>query len=507
MSPSSARAPVAPVRGLPPPAARRRAGVPLLALVALTIVLLCTAGAALAVAPPGGAGTVPGGALAADYDKPDPSAVRDLRRGVMPGEPVAGAAHAARAAGARLDKVLTVLVEFAGTDTVGGRLVHRSAARPDPAAGGRRQHDLLDRGLLAQHYRDMLFGTAPGARSMYTYFLEQSGGSYTVGGEVYGWVKVPHAEAYYGAAQGARVPELVADAVRRSATRSRGPSTTRTTTAWWTTCSSCTPATRCREAGPSGRTPPRCGRRCRPATPGVVLGSYTIQPENGTIGVFCHEFGHGLGLPDLYDTVYSGRGQHRLLDADEHGLVGGGQGPGARHRARQPGAVGAGAARLGRSRSWSIARAAQEAHQAGPRRPRRRAPGPSASICLTTRGRAASPCRTAAAQAWWSGTGDLMTTTLTRDVTLPAGAVLTFWTWYDIEPGYDYGYVEVQRAGSGDWQTVKGSITTDDDPYLANEGNGITGPSCGRPATWTAGCRPRSTSRRSRGPSSCASAT
>ncbi len=35
---------------------------------------------------------------------------------------------------------------------------------------------------------------------------------------------------------------------------------------------------------------------------GVWVGDYTIQPENGGLGVFAHEYGHDLGLPDLYDT-------------------------------------------------------------------------------------------------------------------------------------------------------------------------------------------------------------
>lgn len=43
---------------------------------------------------------------------------------------------------------------------------------------------------------------------------------------------------------------------------------------------------------------------------GVSIDMYTMQPEyivtpgDSTVGVFAHEFGHGLGLPDLYD--YSG---------------------------------------------------------------------------------------------------------------------------------------------------------------------------------------------------------
>ncbi len=41
---------------------------------------------------------------------------------------------------------------------------------------------------------------------------------------------------------------------------------------------------------------------------GVQVRGYTLEPENGTIGVFCHEFGHELGLPDLYDTDNSSEG-------------------------------------------------------------------------------------------------------------------------------------------------------------------------------------------------------
>ncbi|HIE53481.1 MAG TPA: M6 family metalloprotease domain-containing protein [Armatimonadetes bacterium] len=40
----------------------------------------------------------------------------------------------------------------------------------------------------------------------------------------------------------------------------------------------------------------------------VKVYPYVIMPEDGNIGVFCHESGHAFGLPDLYDTDNSSQG-------------------------------------------------------------------------------------------------------------------------------------------------------------------------------------------------------
>ena len=56
------------------------------------------------------------------------------------------------------------------------------------------------------------------------------------------------------------------------------------------------------------------GTRSPVTVDGVSVWTYSMEPEehnNGSmisIGVFCHEFGHILGLPDLYDTDYSSDG-------------------------------------------------------------------------------------------------------------------------------------------------------------------------------------------------------
>ncbi len=41
---------------------------------------------------------------------------------------------------------------------------------------------------------------------------------------------------------------------------------------------------------------------------GVSVFAYSTEPEDGQVGVFAHEFGHVLGLPDLYDITYRSGG-------------------------------------------------------------------------------------------------------------------------------------------------------------------------------------------------------
>jgi immune inhibitor A len=87
---------------------------------------------------------------------------------------------------------------------------------------------------------------------------------------------------------------------------------------------------------------------------------------------------------------------------------------------------------------------------------------------------------------WWSNRGDSIDTHLTRlvDLTGLSAATLQFWIWYDIEKGYDYGYVEASTNGGATWTTLSSQDTTTDNPNGQNYGNGFTGTSGGSTPSW-----------------------
>jgi immune inhibitor A len=83
--------------------------------------------------------------------------------------------------------------------------------------------------------------------------------------------------------------------------------------------------------------------------------------------------------------------------------------------------------------------------------------------------------------AWWSNRGDDADATLTRafDLQNAKAPKLTFSTWYDIEDGWDYLYVQVSEDGGQHWNVLPGRYTTDKNPVGNAFGVGWTGISGG----------------------------
>ena len=82
---------------------------------------------------------------------------------------------------------------------------------------------------------------------------------------------------------------------------------------------------------------------------------------------------------------------------------------------------------------------------------------------------------------WWSNRGDIIDSTLTTRITLPAGepATLTYSLWYEIEEDWDYVYVEVSTDGGVTWDILETELTSPANPVGNAFGPGYTGSSNG----------------------------
>jgi immune inhibitor A len=78
---------------------------------------------------------------------------------------------------------------------------------------------------------------------------------------------------------------------------------------------------------------------------------------------------------------------------------------------------------------------------------------------------------------WLSYPADESDMRLTRSFNLAdlEAATLTFWTWYDIEAGWDYGYVAASADGGTSWTLLETTSMTRENPQGNSFGPGFTG--------------------------------
>jgi len=62
----------------------------------------------------------------------------------------------------------------------------------------------------------------------------------------------------------------------------------------------------------------------------------------------------------------------------------------------------------------------------------------------------------------WGGRGDLMfnKVTMAAPIALGSNATLTFWTWYEIEALWDFGFVQISTDGGSTWTSLENEDTT-----------------------------------------------
>lgn len=202
------------------------------------------------------------------------------------------------------------------------------------------------------------------------------------------------------------------------------------------------------------------------------IGDYTIEPENGGVGVFAHEFGHDLGLPDLYDTSGNTGGAENstawwtIMSQGSYGTVNGID-------------LGSAPVHFGNWEKFQLGwlnyevafAGAKSVHKLGPAEfNTKQAQGlfvvlPDKIVPIDL----GDPYE--GALYYYSEAGDNLDNSMTKSVTLPAAGDLELnaQVRYDIETDWDYAYLTV----NGD--EVLTNRSTNTNPNGQNFGNGITG--------------------------------
>ena len=215
--------------------------------------------------------------------------------------------------------------------------------------------------------------------------------------------------------------------------------------------------------------------------PGTNLwvGDYTIEPENGGVGIFAHEFGHDLGLPDLYDTAGptdNGTGFWTLMSSGSWA-------------SDSPDSIGDKPVHMGAweklALGWlgdNLARVALGSDvtlDLGPAEGATRGQYQAVRVDLPDFSRTTTPFPVDGSDSnyFYSGKGDNLDVSMSRSFAAAAATPISFRADWDTEKDWDYAYLDAMVAGV--WQHVQTSASSTTNPNGQNFGFGITGASGG----------------------------
>ncbi|MEV6514703.1 immune inhibitor A domain-containing protein [Micromonospora chalcea] len=205
----------------------------------------------------------------------------------------------------------------------------------------------------------------------------------------------------------------------------------------------------------------------------LKVSNYIVQPEDAGVGVFAHEFGHDLGLPDLYDT--SGNADS---DVDFWDLMASGSHSGEIFQALPT--------HMGLWDKWVLGWAEPKTFGPGDRsklvklgQTSRTPVGTEDGIKIDLPDKVISLATPhSGGNMWYSGADqNWADVKLSRTVTVPNAADAKFWMWnnYVIEADWDFGFVEVSTDSGATWNEQKvyaegGALVSTNDGYADPNG-------------------------------------
>ncbi|MEU7904197.1 immune inhibitor A domain-containing protein [Actinoplanes sp. NPDC049118] len=358
------------------------------------------------------------------------------------------------------------------------------------------------------HFQKMYFGKGKGVESLKTYYETQSSGRYSVDGKVTDWVKVNYNEARYGRDCPIDGPctdhnawALVADAANKWVADQKAAGRTDAQIKadmasfdvwdrydfdgdgdfnesdgyidhfqivhaggdqadgdpqqgedalwahrWFAFADS---------RGSAGPADNKAGGT-QIGNTGIWIGDYTIQPENGGLSVFAHEYAHDLDLKDDYDVSggENNNSEFWTLMAQSR-LSGAGEPLGTR-----PGDIGAwNKLFLGWLDHETLVAGQKKTIELGPQEYNSKKPQAAVVVLPDKEVTTELGAPFAGESQYFSGNKDNLNTTLTKsvDLTGATSASLDLKGRYNIEAGYDYLYFEASTDGTN-WTALDGTV-------------------------------------------------